>query len=71
MDLSPLVSAAQRETVENYVRIGKEEGAECVLGGESINIQRNASNLFGAFRAHQLDDGIVFDVLIVGACRRF
>ena len=29
----PLVSAQQRETVENYVRIGKEEGAKLVLGG--------------------------------------
>jgi len=33
-DLGPLVSAAQRETVENYVRIGKEEGAKLVLGGK-------------------------------------
>jgi acyl-CoA reductase-like NAD-dependent aldehyde dehydrogenase len=33
-DLGPLVSAAQRETVENYVRIGKEEGARLVLGGK-------------------------------------
>jgi acyl-CoA reductase-like NAD-dependent aldehyde dehydrogenase len=32
-DLGPLVSAQQRETVENYVRIGKEEGAKLVLGG--------------------------------------
>jgi acyl-CoA reductase-like NAD-dependent aldehyde dehydrogenase len=32
-DLGPLVSAAQRETVENYVRIGKEQGAKLVLGG--------------------------------------
>jgi acyl-CoA reductase-like NAD-dependent aldehyde dehydrogenase len=33
-DMGPLVSAAQRETVENYVRIGKEEGAKLVLGGK-------------------------------------
>jgi acyl-CoA reductase-like NAD-dependent aldehyde dehydrogenase len=33
-DLGPLVSAAQRETVENYVRIGKEEGAKLALGGK-------------------------------------
>ena len=32
-DLGPLVSAEQRETVENYVRIGKEEGAKLALGG--------------------------------------
>jgi aldehyde dehydrogenase (NAD+) len=33
-DLGPLVSAAQRETVESYVRIGREEGAKVVLGGK-------------------------------------
>jgi acyl-CoA reductase-like NAD-dependent aldehyde dehydrogenase len=33
-DMGPLVSAAQRETVENYVRIGKEEGATLALGGK-------------------------------------
>src|SRR5439155_44853 len=33
-DIGPLVSAAQLETVENYVRIGKEEGARLVLGGK-------------------------------------
>ena len=33
-DMGPLVSAAQRETVEGYVRIGKEEGAKLVLGGK-------------------------------------
>jgi acyl-CoA reductase-like NAD-dependent aldehyde dehydrogenase len=33
-DLGPLVSAAQLETVENYVRIGKEEGATLALGGK-------------------------------------
>jgi len=32
-DLGPLVSAQQRDTVEGYVRIGKEEGARLVLGG--------------------------------------
>jgi acyl-CoA reductase-like NAD-dependent aldehyde dehydrogenase len=32
-DMGPLVSAAQREIVADYVRIGREEGAKCVLGG--------------------------------------
>ena len=32
-DMGPLVSAAQLDTVENYVRIGREEGAKLVLGG--------------------------------------
>jgi acyl-CoA reductase-like NAD-dependent aldehyde dehydrogenase len=36
-DMGPLVSAEQLETVTNYVRIGKEEGAECVLGGEAVD----------------------------------
>ena len=33
-DMGPLVSEVQRETVENYVRIGQEEGAKLVLGGK-------------------------------------
>jgi aldehyde dehydrogenase (NAD+) len=33
-DMGPLVSETQRETVENYVRIGQEEGAKLVLGGK-------------------------------------
>ncbi|MBA2504918.1 MAG: aldehyde dehydrogenase family protein [Thermoleophilaceae bacterium] len=33
-DMGPLVSAEQLETVENYVRIGQEEGAKLVLGGK-------------------------------------
>ncbi len=33
-DLGPLISAEQLETVKNYVRIGQEEGAKLVLGGE-------------------------------------
>jgi acyl-CoA reductase-like NAD-dependent aldehyde dehydrogenase len=35
-DLGPLVSAAQLETVENYVRIGKEEGATLACGGNRV-----------------------------------
>jgi aldehyde dehydrogenase (NAD+) len=34
-DLGPLVSEAQRDTVEGYVEAGKREGAKCVLGGKS------------------------------------
>jgi acyl-CoA reductase-like NAD-dependent aldehyde dehydrogenase len=33
-DLGPLVSATQLETTENYVRIGREEGATLALGGK-------------------------------------
>jgi acyl-CoA reductase-like NAD-dependent aldehyde dehydrogenase len=33
-DMGPLASAAQRETVEGYVRIGNDEGARLVTGGK-------------------------------------
>jgi len=33
-DLGPLVSQAQRDRVLDYIRSGKHEGAECVLGGK-------------------------------------
>jgi betaine-aldehyde dehydrogenase len=32
-DMGPMVSAAQRETTERYIKIGKDEGAKLVLGG--------------------------------------
>jgi acyl-CoA reductase-like NAD-dependent aldehyde dehydrogenase len=34
VQVGPLVSATQRETVHSYVEVGKEEGAELALGGE-------------------------------------
>ena len=34
VEMGPLVSAAQLERVQRYVQIGREEGAELVLGGE-------------------------------------
>jgi acyl-CoA reductase-like NAD-dependent aldehyde dehydrogenase len=33
-DMGPVVSAAQLERIQRYVEIGREEGAELVLGGE-------------------------------------
>jgi acyl-CoA reductase-like NAD-dependent aldehyde dehydrogenase len=36
-DMGPLVSAAQRDIVADYVRIGREEGAKLVLGGEALS----------------------------------
>ena len=42
-DMGPLVSAAQLETVENYVRIGKEEGAKLALGGKRARGRRASS----------------------------
>ncbi len=35
IDVGPLVSEAQRETVHSYVEIGKKEGANLITGGES------------------------------------
>ncbi len=35
----PLVSASQRETVEGYVRLGQEEGAELITGGERAQVE--------------------------------
>jgi aldehyde dehydrogenase (NAD+) len=32
-DVGPIVNEKQRQNVERYVKIGKEEGATCVLGG--------------------------------------
>ncbi|HLJ03102.1 MAG TPA: aldehyde dehydrogenase family protein [Solirubrobacteraceae bacterium] len=34
VDMGPLVSAAQLERVQRYVQIGRDEGAELLLGGE-------------------------------------
>ncbi len=36
-DMGPLVSAAQRDVVADYVRIGRQEGARLVLGGEAAS----------------------------------
>ena len=35
-EMGPVVSAAQLERIKRYVEIGKEEGAELVLGGEQV-----------------------------------
>jgi len=37
--MGPLVNGQQMATVENYVRIGKEEGARLVTGGKRITIE--------------------------------
>ena len=36
--LGPLVNAAQLETVERYVKLGKEEGANIITGGKRIEV---------------------------------
>ncbi len=37
VDVGPLISAGQKETVLNYIEKGKEEGAEILLGGDEID----------------------------------
>jgi acyl-CoA reductase-like NAD-dependent aldehyde dehydrogenase/alcohol dehydrogenase class IV len=37
--LGPLVSASQLQTVDGYVTIGKQEGAELVTGGERVEVE--------------------------------
>ena len=37
VDMGPSVSASQKKTVEKYVKIGRDEGASCVAGGEALN----------------------------------
>jgi aldehyde dehydrogenase (NAD+) len=36
--IGPLISKAQLDTVERYVKIGKEEGAELITGGKCIEV---------------------------------
>ncbi|MDA8137202.1 MAG: aldehyde dehydrogenase family protein [Desulfobacteraceae bacterium] len=36
--IGPLISAAQRATVERYVRLGQEEGAQLVTGGQRAQV---------------------------------
>ena len=59
-DMGPLVSEAQRETVENYVRMGKEEGAKLVIGGKRPDGRRIRARLLvradDLHRGRQLDD---------------
>jgi acyl-CoA reductase-like NAD-dependent aldehyde dehydrogenase len=38
-DVGPIVNEKQRKNIEKYVKIGKEEGAKCVLGGEIAPIK--------------------------------
>jgi aldehyde dehydrogenase (NAD+) len=38
--LGPLVSKAQLDTVSNYVDIGKDEGAEVIMGGDRPDIEK-------------------------------
>ncbi len=46
VQMGPSVSASQLKTVESYVKIGKDEGAECVSGG---NVLRDGDYARGFF----------------------
>ncbi|MFP5246876.1 MAG: aldehyde dehydrogenase family protein [Thermoanaerobaculia bacterium] len=46
IDMGPSVSASQLKTVETYVQIGKDEGAECVAGGNALRDGAHAKGFF-------------------------
>ena len=46
--MGPIVSKTQLETVERYVKIGQEEGAKLVTGGERVSIEGHPNGLFFA-----------------------
>ena len=45
--IGPQVSAAQLEKIESYVEIGKQEGAELLIGGERPEL--NGEHLAGGY----------------------
>lgn len=47
-DVGPCVSNSQREVVESYVKIGLEEGAKLVCGGEKLTAGRHSKGWFYA-----------------------
>jgi len=46
VDVGPSVDEAQRDTVLEYIGIGREEGAECVVGGEPLTGPDHADGWF-------------------------
>ena len=46
--MGPIVSKTQLETVERYVRIGREEGAKLVTGGDRVSVDGHPDGLFFA-----------------------
>ena len=47
-DMGPIISKTQLETVERYVKIGQEEGAKLVTGGERVAVAGHDNGLFFA-----------------------
>jgi aldehyde dehydrogenase (NAD+) len=46
--MGPIVSRTQLETVERYVRIGQDEGAKLVTGGERVSVPGHENGFFFA-----------------------
>jgi aldehyde dehydrogenase (NAD+) len=46
--MGPLVSKKQLESVANYVKIGREEGAELVMGGSAVEVEGFANGSYYA-----------------------
>jgi len=46
--MGPIVSKTQLETVERYVKIGQDEGAKLVTGGERVSVDGHPGGLFFA-----------------------
>ena len=46
--MGPIVSRTQLETVERYVKIGQDEGAKLVTGGERVSVAGHENGLFFA-----------------------
>ncbi|MFY9587760.1 MAG: aldehyde dehydrogenase family protein [Actinomycetota bacterium] len=46
--MGPIVSRTQLETVERYVKIGQDEGAKLVTGGERVRVEGHENGLFFA-----------------------
>ncbi len=46
--MGPIVSRTQLETVERYVKIGQDEGAKLVTGGERVGVPGHENGLFFA-----------------------
>jgi acyl-CoA reductase-like NAD-dependent aldehyde dehydrogenase len=57
-DMGPLISEAQRERVEEYIRCGREEGARLVYGG------KRPKDLKGFYLEPTIFDGVTQDMTI-------
>jgi alpha-ketoglutaric semialdehyde dehydrogenase len=61
VQMGPSVSASQLKTVEQYVKIGKDEGAECVAGG---NVLRDGDYAKGFFHEPTVFANVTHDMRV-------